>query len=225
MSGSLGKSTSKQSSRSKQDIWEPQKEYLTDLYGEAKGLYGSRDPSTQAGLDLQRGYAQSPELQRTIGGAQQALQFNLDPTQAGNNPYLQRAMQSAIRPLTQNYQENVLSGITDEAIRSGQSGSSRQGIAEGIAGRGYLDQIGDITSRMAYGDYGAGMDRMGRAIDQAGAVANLGMLPSGMMRDVGGEGYRDIERYRDIIGAPTTLSESYGSGRSRGFTSSGGIGG
>lgn len=223
MSGSLGKSRSGQSSRSSQDVWGPQKGYLTDLYGSAQDLYGQ--DTGRMGTQMQEQYAQSPELQRTIGGAQQALQFALDPTQAGDNPYLQRAMQSAIRPLTQNYQENVLSGITDQAIQSGQSGSSRQGIAEGIAGRGYLDQIGDITSRMAYGDYGAGMDRMGRAIDQAGAVANLGMMPSQYMRDAGLEDWRNIGRYRDIIGAPTKTGEAVSSGFGRSIQTSGGMGG
>ena len=223
MSGSLGKSKSGQSSRSTQDVWEPQQGYLTDLYGQAQNLYGQ--DSGRMGTQMQEQYAQSPELQQTIGGAQRALGFNLDPSNAGNNPYLQRAMQSAIRPLTQNYQENVLSGITDQAVQSGQSGSSRQGIAEGIAGRGYLDQVGDITSQMAYGDYGAGMDRMGRAIDQAGAVANLGMMPSGMMRDAGLEDWRNIERYKGVIGAPTTLGESSGGGYGRSFNIAGGIGG
>ena len=203
----MGKS---KSSSAPATVWQPQAEKLKGLYGGAEQLYSTQEPVNpmmQRGWGSATDYAGSQGLQDVIGGAQGALGRALDPSQ--QNPYLQRAMQSAIRPLTQNYQENVLSGITDQAVQSGQSGSSRQGIAEGIAGRGYLDQIGDITSQMAYGDYGAGMDRMMQGIGQAGAVANLGMMPSGIYGGVGAAQqqapWTNIERYRDVLGAPTTL--------------------
>jgi len=218
-----GQTQSSQSSRSNQDIWGEQSPYLKNLYGSAQSMFDNPNQDLAAGYDMQRQYAQSPELQKTIGGAQGALAFNLDPRNAGNNPYLQKAMQSAIRPLTQNYQENVLSGITDQAVQSGQSGSSRQGIAEGIAGRGYLDRVGDITSQMAYQDYGAGMDRMGRAIDQSGAVANLGMLPSSIQRDVGLQDWANLQRLQGVIGAPTALTDSSSAGGSSGWNLKAGI--
>jgi len=209
-----GQSHSSQSSQSKQRIWEEQSPYLKGLYSSAQSMFDNPNQDLTAGYDAQRDYAQSPELQKMISSTQGALSFNLDPSNAGNNPYLQGAMQSAIRPLTQNYQENVLSGITDQAVQSGQSGSSRQGIAEGIAARGYLDQVGDISSQMAYQDYGAGMDRMGRAIDQSGAVANLGMLPSSIQRDAGLQDWAQLQRLQGTIGAPTSLTDSSGGGRS-----------
>ena len=220
MSGSLGKSKSGQSSRSTQDVWDPQKPYLQDVMGSAQDLYGQ--DAGRYGTQMQEQYAGSQGLQDIIGGAQQAWQSNLTPQE---NPYLQRAMQSAMRPITQNYQENVLSGITDQAVQAGQSGSSRQGIREGIADREYIHELGDVANRMAYGDYSAGMDRQGRAIDQAAGVANLGMMPSGIMRDAGLEDWRNLERYKGVIGAPTTLSESSGSGFGRSFQTSGGMGG
>jgi len=202
-------------------VWGGQADFLTDLYGKGADLLGQQAPLNPEQLQaqaMQRQYAGSSGLQDIIGCTQQALQSNLNPQE---NPYLQRAMQSAIRPLTQNYQENVLSGITDQAVQSGQSGSSRHGIAEGIAGRGYMAQIGDITSQMAYGDYGAGMDRMGRAIDQAGGVANLGMMPSSIYGQIGSQTqmapWQQLERYQGIMGDPTVLG---GSSSSRGGTTS-----
>lgn len=223
MSGSLGKSKSGQTSRSTQDVWGEQTPYLQNLYSQAGGLLESRDPRAEQAMQMQQAYAQSPELQRTIGGTQQALQSALDPSQS--NPYLAQATQRAINPLTQAYQENVLSGITDQAVGAGQSGSSRQGIAEGIAGREYLKQVGDVAGQMAYQDYGAGRDRMMQAIPQAAGVANLGMMPSGIMRDVGQQDWQDLARYQQMIGAPTKVGESVGSGFGRSFNISGGIGG
>lgn len=225
MSGSLGFSKSASNNQSDQRIWKEQSPYLQNLYGSAQSMFNNPNERLNAGYNAQNQYAGSQELGNTISGAQNALNFNLDPNNAGNNPYLQRAMQSAIRPLTQNYQENVLSGVTDQAVQAGQSGSSRQGIAEGIAARGYMDQVGDITSQMAYQDYGAGMDRMSNAIGQAGSVANLGMLPSSIQRDAGMQDWDRLGRYQGIIGGPTTLGSSSGASKSRSFQTSGGIGG
>jgi len=221
MSGSYGKSKSGQSSRSTQDVWGEQTPYLQNLYGTAQGLLETRDPRAEQAMQMQQAYAQSPELQQTIGGTQKALGMALDPSQS--NPYLQQAMQRAVNPLTQAYQENVLSGITDQAAQAGQMGSSRQGIAEGIAAREYMKQVGDVTGQMAYQDYGAGRERMGQAIGQAGAVANLGMMPSTIMKDVGQQDWQDLARYQQMIGAPTTLTESAGSGFGRSFNVSGSL--
>lgn len=201
--------------------WAPQAAGLTDLYGRGQELLGQ---PAQSQLQQQAGeqalqYGSGQPLQNIIGGAQKALGMSLDPSQ--RNPYLQKAMQTAINPLTQAYQENVLGGITDEAVQAGQTGSSRQGIAEGIAGREYLQKVGDITSGMAYQDYGAGMDRMGRAIGQAGAVANLGMMPSTIAGRVGGAQqaapWQQLQRQKGLLGAPTVLG---GGGASTGGTTS-----
>jgi len=164
-------------------------------------------------------------LQDIIGGAQGALNFALDPRNAMNNPYLQQAMGSAVRPLTQNYQENVLSGITDQAAAAGQMGSSRQGIAEGIAARGYMDQVGDITGRMASQNYSDAMGRMSGAINQAQGVANLGMMPATLMEGLGQSQWGDLSRYQNVIGAPTTLGASRGQTEGWGTSTSGSYGG
>jgi len=197
-------------------VWEPQTGYLEDLYGAGSNLLASQSPENaamMAGREARSAYGQSPALQNLIQSSQTALSGRLDPQE---NPYLQRAMQSAINPLTQNYQENVLGGITDQAVQAGQTGGSRQGIAEGIAGREYLQQVGDITSGMAFQDYGAGMDRQGQAIDQAGTVANLGMMPADIMSAAGREQqlapWQQLQLQQGLIGAPTVLSQGGGGG-------------
>jgi len=209
---------SKSRSRSDQNIWGEQTPYLSSLYGEAQNLYQNQDPRAS---QMMQQYAQSPELQKTIGSTQQALQSALDPQAAMDNPYLQQAMQSAIRPLTQNYQENVLSGITDQAVQAGQSGSNRQGIAEGIAARGYMDQVGDITNQMSYQNYGDAMARQQAAINQSQGVANLGMMPASVYQQGQQMPWESLTRYQQAIGAPTTLGTSTGSTDAWGTSSSG----
>jgi len=193
--------------------------------GQAGQMAGGQQGQLMSGGSRQGTGGYGGGLQDIIGGTQGALNFALDPRNAMNNPYLQQAMGSAIRPLTQNYQENVLSGITDSAVSAGQSGSSRQGIAEGIAARGYMDQVGDITGRMASQNYSDAMARMQAAIPQAQGVANLGMMPATIMEGLGQAQWGDLARYQDVIGAPTTLGASRGQSEGWGTSTSGSYGG
>lgn len=225
MSGSLSNSKSYSNNYSKQSVWDKQTPFLTDMYSQAQSLFNNPNQNLTQGNQMALNYAGSNGLQNTIGNTQNALNFALNPQNSFNNPYLQGAMQSAIRPLTQNFQENVLSGITDGAVAAGQSGSSRQGIAEGIAARGYMDQVGDVVNNMAYQNYNDGFNRMSNAVGQAGQVANLGMLPSSIYQNVGNSDWDQLARYQAAIGAPTTLGQSSGGSKSTSWATSGGIGG
>lgn len=224
MSFSLQNSKSYSNNKSDQRVWEAQTPYLKDMYGQAQSLFNNPNQNLTQGNNMALNYAGSDGLNNTIGNTQNALNFALDPQNSMSNPYLQGAMNSAIRPLTQNYQENVLSGITDGAVNAGQSGSSRQGIAEGIAARGYMDQVGDITNNMAYQNYNDGMNRMSNAVNQAGQVANLGMLPSQIYQNIGNNDWDQLSRYQQAIGAPTTLGSSIGGSKSTSWGASGGMG-
>lgn len=108
------------------------------------------------------------------GGALQGMQHLLGAGDVQNNPYFASAMQAAIRPVQEQFTEQVLPGIRQGAIGAGQMGGSRQGIAEGIATRGYLDTIGDITANMGSQAYGQGLQAV-----QAGAGIGQGLLSGG----------------------------------------------
>ncbi len=203
---------SKNQSSSTQDVWGQQSPYLQDLYGQAQNLYSN--PNSQ-GMNMASDYARSNALQDTIANTQRAQNFNLDPNNANANPYLQGAMRSAMQPLQESYQ-NALSGITDSAVGAGQSGSSRQGIAEGLAAQGYMQQAGNMAGNMAYQNYGDQMNRMQGAVGQAQGVANLGMIPSTIQRGVDQMPWQNLANYQGIIGGPTTLGSSQSSGSSWG---------
>lgn len=84
----------------------------------------------------------------------------LDPA---SNPGLQGTLDAAQRQIMQSLGESILPNIRGEAVTSGQFGSSRQGIAEGIAGRGALDAVGDATSRLLSQNYLTGLSAMNQA--------------------------------------------------------------
>jgi len=220
MSGSVGKSQSEAQNTSAQNVWGEQSPYLQQLYSEAGSMLDRPNVAQTTGSELATGYASSPALQNLIGQSQAGLSTALNPTQ---NPYLQGAIQSAIRPMRQEFQENILSGIGDEALGAGQYGGSRQGIAEGIATRGYLDKVGDVATEMAYGDYAGGQERMLNALSQAPTVANLGMMPSQIYQQEGQTPWQNLANYQQLIGAPTTLASSQGTSDAWSFDLGGGI--
>ena len=99
---------------------------------------------------------QSPVLQQ----AQQAYQASMGQvgqTAAGGflnaNPYQQAMMEAATRPLTQQFSQAVLPGISSLYSRSGRLGSGSMERALGTATEAYGRSLGDITANIAGSQY------------------------------------------------------------------------
>lgn len=101
-----------------------------------------------------------------------------------SNQYLQKYMAAAARPIQDNLLESTLPAIRSEAATTGNFGSSRQGIAEGLASKGASQAIGDATAKIASDAYGQGLTAMGGAVSAApGVMANYltpGLTTSGV---------------------------------------------
>lgn len=102
-----------------------------------------------------------------------------------NNPAFQQALQSAIRPVTQNFQEQVMPAIQQGAQAAGQMGGSRQGIAEGIAARGYQDTIGDISANMGNAAYAQGLQALQASGQLGQGLAGMGLGATGQAGQLG----------------------------------------
>lgn len=137
---------------------------------------------TNRGLDYAKGGAENLLGYATGGtarggefGALGAMQDLMKAGDPSTNPYFQSAMASAMRPVTEQFQEQVLPSIRRGAVGAGQAGGSRQGIAEGIAARGYTDTMGDIAANMGNQAYGQGL----QALQAAGGIGQ-GLLGMGL---------------------------------------------
>lgn len=69
------------------------------------------------------------------------------------NPYLQGAVDASVRPIYQNLNESTLPTIRGEAVTTGNFGSSRQGIAEGLASGRASQAAGDTASKLVQSQY------------------------------------------------------------------------
>jgi hypothetical protein len=143
--------------------------------------YVSPSAATTEAIAQQEAIArqQSPVLQQ----AQQAYTSSLGQvgqTAAGGflnaNPYQQAMMEAATRPLTQQFSQAVLPGISSLYSRSGRLGSGAMERALGTATEAYGRSLGDITSNIAGSQY-----QQERAMQQQAQLAQAqlaGAAPS-----------------------------------------------
>lgn len=147
-------------------------------------------PETMAARGMISNYATGTGQQQAQGAADYSS-WVMGPAQyAEANPYLQSNMAAAIRPVTEAYQApgGVMSQIRTGAAQAGQYGSNRQGQAEGIAARGYLNTIGDVTGKMASENYQQAATRANQALAIAPQTFALGAQPGAMLAGVGQQG-------------------------------------
>lgn len=86
-----------------------------------------------------------------------------------NNPNLRGAIDASVRPIYENLTEKALPAIRNEAVTTGNFGSSRQGIAEGLATREASRAAGDTAAKIAQNEYETNVNAQLRA---------LGLLPT-----------------------------------------------
>lgn len=104
-------------------------------------------------------------------GANMARFLSGDVLYPESNPALQGYMDAAVRPITEQFTQSVLPNIRNSAVSTGNFGSSRQGIAEGVASQGYTRAVGDTTAKIASQGYGQGLDAF---------LKNLQLMPTTM---------------------------------------------
>jgi hypothetical protein len=151
-----------------------------------------------------------------MGANQMANFMPQDPTQANisnaglyaNNPYLDGAIDAASRDVTRNLTEDVLPGINRNASATGNTNSTRTGIAEGIALSGAQDRLGDISSTIRADAYnsGLGLSEQGRQANMQamlqGRTTGLDALNSAIGRgmDLRNQGMQGTVNMFDLLG-------------------------
>lgn len=111
-----------------------------------------------------------------------ALQFGLkDVLNPTSSPGFQASLDSATRRVGEAYTDpNGVLGQIRGNFTSGDSGGSgtREGIANGLAGRSYLNTIGDVTGKMTSDAYTAGLDTFSKTLAFAPNAYNLETQPA-----------------------------------------------
>jgi hypothetical protein len=104
-----------------------------------------------------------------------------------NNPAVQGAISSATRPIQEQLLRVGLPAIRAGAEQTGNTGASRQGIAEGLAYGEAAKAMGDVGSKIALGAYNTNVDAQLKALGllpQTTGVQTTGNLTTGQVGDV-----------------------------------------
>ena len=110
-----------------------------------------------------------------------------------NNPALQAQMQQIAQNAQQNFQENVMPSLRTNAVQAGQAGSSRQGIAEGIAARDMSRNVSQQQTGLLANAYNQAIGANQAALQGAGTAMQNMLAPSSVFGSVGAQ-QRDIEQ-------------------------------
>lgn len=94
----------------------------------------------------------------------QAFLTNPNLLNPATNPAEQAAIDAATKPIYQQLTEATLPALRSGAAGAGQYGSSRQGIAEGLASQAASQAAGMTGAQISNADYQAGLDAMTRAM-------------------------------------------------------------
>lgn len=220
-----GDSTSTSTVYTNADPWSGVQPYLSSLYSTTNALgqtptqfypgqtWANMDPLMKQGIESNLGFAKNyfPNMYNQGTGS---LMNQLNAMDVGNNPYVQdmnqvaanqftRASDQAIQNMVGQFRNQVLPGITNDAVAAGGLGGSRQGVAQGLAIQGLGNNVqnmiqsgqSDLANMYAQtnlGAYGQGLQAAGNAINMMPQYAQLGLMPGQIAQQAGGiyEGYQ-----------------------------------
>lgn len=166
--------------------WTPEMQSLTDTQQQiiqdrtggqvrrfntlSNGLSGGQyDPSVQRVGGTAAQMVDPRAAFASMGGANpmQSIQGMLSGQ--ANTATLDPVVNTAMRRMGENFNEQVMPGINQGAVAAGQYGGSRQGIAQGLAAKGLAYSMGDTASNMYNQAYQQAQQNMyGTANNMAG---------------------------------------------------------
>lgn len=165
---------------------------------------GGMSDDTRMAQQMMRGVAANPGWASITGMLPQATEFGLNaamnPTQS---PGFQDVLGTATRKVTEQYMSPTgpFANIRSQFTGNNSAGSgSREGIAMGMAGRDYLNTIGDVTGQLTMGAYSRGLDTFERTLGLAPSTVNTMMqgqtTPANIIGGIGQQSEMYDERQR-----------------------------
>ena len=154
-----------------------------EMYGGP--LTAAQDPLQAEALQLREQYARG--LGGMVDPSMQAWQSMLGAPDVANNPFVAGMLEQQQNLLNRNLTENLLPSIQSSAIGAGQLGSSREGVASGIAMRGTQEALANQAAQTQMDAYLAGLQQQRFGLGATGQMMGLGQMPANILSGVGAE--------------------------------------
>lgn len=199
---------------STQNVWGAQAPALQNLYGQAGNLAASQADAgarSQGLVDAQQGNVNAGmgALRNLASGGGPLAAYA-----APNNELARQQLDQASAAIGENFNRNILPGITSAAGQVGGIGGSREALARGVAAGDASNAISRAATDIYSQQYGIGAQAAAGMNDSmlsaasaipgaaAGAV-NLGMSPYAAS-------WAPLQSLAGILGGPTVLGNSLG---------------
>lgn len=108
--------------------------------------------------------------------------MNLD-----SNPYLKGAIDAAVRPLSQNFQQVVMPSVRGGAIQAGALGTSKSRQAGDLAASTYEINAGDTINKLLSTAYGQNLEAMTKGIALTPQTQSAALFPEIAQDTVGAQ--------------------------------------
>lgn len=235
MSGGKSKSSSQSfSQQSSSSFIDPaQAQFLQQLRSQGQDLASQQLPQIQEqSLALQQQLGGQGDI---LGGALQGQATGQNPFVGGlqqlgsqNNPFLQQQIAGVGGDISRFLQQN-LQGIGQGFASANQFGGGRQGLAEGTAIGEAINEFGQQSANLRGGDLTRQAQALqaGGGLQQGAALGGLSQLGDRFNLGLGsfGAAFQPLLNQQQLVGAPTVLGQSQGTGQSssNSFSLQGGI--
>lgn len=168
--------------------------------------YSQISPFNPVQLAAQKQLLGAAGQQSQIAGnaaATNAYLMNPNILSPDSNPALQATIDAAIQPIQQQLFTETLPQLGSSAEQAGQYGSSRQGVAEGLATQGAQQAAVNVAAPIANAGYQSGLDAMTKALGLAPQTTTNLTAPAVSVGAVGdvrqqlSQAQLDEQAYRD----------------------------
>jgi hypothetical protein len=168
---------------------------------------------------LRQGKTSLQGQQGFLGGLQESAQYGQQALQQFSqqqNPYLNSQVSQLGQDIGSNFREQILPGIGGGFQNAGQRGSSRQGVAEGLAAQGAQEQFQRGATNLRAGAYGqqqqaaAALAGLGNQANQAFGQQQAGwgqqvLGATGLSNQALQNNLNPFQIGAAVIGSPTAL--------------------
>jgi len=127
----------------------------------------------------------------------------LDP----NSELVQGAISAAVDPIFRKVSTELLPAVRGSAMLTGNVGSSRQGVAEGLIGEASMREAGNIGARMANDAYQRGLQAYLRILGLAPETAKMAAVPGLIESGVGQQRQQQAQAELEAKNAQETFSQ------------------
>lgn len=178
---------------------------------QAAGGVGTQGFFDQAIDPLQQAGAGALDNAGALATGQNPLQQQLATASQQGNPFIQQVIQNTQGDISRNLNQNILPAIGSAAGLAGQRGSSRHGIAEGLALQDAQRLSAEAATNINFQGFGQQLDaaRSGLQSQQAG----IAQLPATQGAQLGlaeaqvSSPFKGLQNLQGLLGNITTLGQ------------------